>query len=272
MRGRRKSEDPGGPTGRMPLISGNWKMNLNHFEAIQTIQKLAYALAGDDYRHADVSVHPPFTDLRSVQTVLQADDVPIALGAQNCHTDDAGAFTGEVSASMLAKLDVSYVIVGHSERRALFGEADAVVNAKARAVLRQHMTPIVCVGETLDQRRAGDAHAVVGAQVQGSLEGLDPAVVAKLVVAYEPVWAIGTGETATPADAQGMCAHVRALVQRQWGSEAAATVRIQYGGSVKPSNASDLMAQPDIDGALVGGASLDAADFARIVNYRLYAV
>ena len=272
MRGRRKSEDPGRPSGRMPLISGNWKMNLNHFEAIQTIQKLAYALAGDDYRHVDVSVHPPFTDLRSVQTVLQADDVPIALGAQNCHTDDAGAFTGEVSASMLAKLDVSYVLVGHSERRALFGEADAVVNAKARAVLRQGMTPIVCVGETLEQRRAGDAHAVVGAQVQGSLEGFDPAVVGKLVVAYEPVWAIGTGETATPADAQDMCAHVRALVERKWGSEAAATVRVQYGGSVKPSNASDLMAQPDVDGALVGGASLDAADFARIVNYRLYAV
>ena len=290
MRGRRRSGGPGSGEagraagrdrasggggrpagGRKPLISGNWKMNHNHFEAIQTIQKLDYALARDDYGHVDVSVHPPFTDLRSVQTVLQADDVPIALGAQDCHTHDAGAFTGEVSAAMLAKLDVSYVIVGHSERRALFGETDGLVNAKARAVLRHGMVPIVCVGETVDQRRAGQAHAVVAAQVEGSLDGLDGAAVGGLVVAYEPVWAIGTGETATPADAQDMCGHVRSLVSGRWGSEAAASLRIQYGGSVKPSSAPDLMEQPDIDGALVGGASLDAADFARIVNHRLYA-
>ena len=257
--------------GSRPLISGNWKMNHNHFEAIQTIQKLAYALNRDDYRHVDVSVHPPFTDLRSVQTVLQADDVPIALGAQDCHPEDAGAFTGEVSAAMLAKLDVSYVIVGHSERRALSGDGDEVVNAKARAVLRHGMVPIVCVGETLEQRRAGQARDVVAGQVAGSLDGLDRDVVGGLVVAYEPVWAIGTGETATPADAQDMCGHVRSLVERGWGSDAATAVRIQYGGSVKPSNAPDLMEQPDIDGALVGGASLDAADFARIVNHRLYA-
>ena len=272
MRGRGKTGDRGEPEGRKPLISGNWKMNHNHFEAIQTIQRLAYGLDRDDYRHVDVSVHPPFTDLRSVQTVLQADDVPIALGAQDCHSQDSGAFTGEVSAAMLAKLDVSYVIVGHSERRALFGETDEVVNAKARAVLRHAMTPIVCVGETVDQRRAGEAHQVVASQLQGSLEGLDAAVVAKLVVAYEPVWAIGTGETATPRDAQGMCAHVRSLVGEHWGSAAAQTVRVQYGGSVKPANAPDLMEQPDIDGALVGGASLDATDFARIVNHRHYAV
>ena len=277
MRGRRKL--PGGETaaggrrapGRVPLISGNWKMNHNHFEAIQTIQKLAYALNRDDYRHVDVSVHPPFTDLRSVQTVLQADDIPIALGAQDCHPEDAGAFTGEVSAAMLAKLDVSCVIVGHSERRGLFGETDELVNAKARAVLRHGMVPIVCVGETVEQRRAGQAHDVVARQLAGSLDGLDAEVVGKLVVAYEPVWAIGTGETATPADAQDMCSHVRLLAADRWGSDAAASLRIQYGGSVKPSNAPDLMEQPDIDGALVGGASLDAADFARIVNYRLYA-
>ena len=276
MRGRRKSagsEPAAGArraTGRMPLISGNWKMNHNHFEAIQTIQKLAYALNRDDYRQVDVSVHPPFTDLRSVQTVLQADDIPIALGAQDCHPADAGAFTGEVSTAMLAKLDVAYVIVGHSERRGLFGETDELVNAKARAVLRHDMVPIVCVGETVEQRRAGQAHAVVAGQLAGSLDGLDAEVVGRLVVAYEPVWAIGTGETATPADAQDMCNHVRSLVTQRWGSPAAASLRIQYGGSVKPSNAPDLMEQPDIDGALVGGASLDAPDFARIVNYRLY--
>ena len=205
-------------------------MNHNHFEAIQTIQKLAYALNRDDYRHVEVSVHPPFTDLRSVQTVLQADDVPIALGAQDCHPEDAGAFTGEVSAAMLAKLDVSYVIVGHSERRGLFGETDEVVNAKARAVLRHGMAPIVCVGETVEQRRAGQAHYVVSGQLAGSLDGLDAGVVGELVVAYEPVWAIGTGETATPADAQDMCAHVRAQVADGWGSGAAAGLRVQYGG------------------------------------------
>ena len=273
MRPRRNTggrDEPAG--GRKPLISGNWKMNHNHFEAIRTIQKLAYALNSDDYRHVDVSVHPPFTDLRSVQTVLQADDIPIALGAQDCHSEDAGAFTGEVSAAMLAKLDVSYVIVGHSERRGLFGDTDEVVNAKARAVLRHGMVPIVCVGETIDQRRAGQAHDVVSGQLAGSLDGLDPPVVGKLVVAYEPVWAIGTGETATPADAQDMCAHVRSRVADRWGSQAAADLRVQYGGSVKPSNAPDLMEQPDIDGALVGGASLDATEFARIVNHRLYAV
>ncbi len=284
MRARRKSPGPERPVSaanksgsgsrggdsRKPLISGNWKMNHNHFEAIQTIQKLAYALNRDDYRHVEVSVHPPFTDLRSVQTVLQADDIPVALGAQDCHRNDAGAFTGEVSAAMLAKLDVSYVIVGHSERRALFGETDETVNAKARAVLRHNMTPIVCVGETLEQRQAGDAREVVSAQIAGSLDGLDAAVVGALVVAYEPVWAIGTGETASPGDAQDMCAHVRSQVADGWGSEAAAGLRVQYGGSVKPANAPDLMEQADIDGALVGGASLDAAEFARIVNHRLY--
>ena len=268
--GRGSAAAGGSAPGRMPLISGNWKMNHNHFEAIRTIQKLAYALNTDDYRYVDVSVHPPFTDLRSVQTVLQADDIPIALGAQDCHTADSGAFTGEVSAAMLAKLDVAYVIVGHSERRALFGEDDQLVNTKAQAVLRHGMVPIVCVGETIEQRRTGQAHDVVAGQLTGSLDGLDAEVVARLVVAYEPVWAIGTGETATPADAQDMCSHVRSLVADRWGSDAAAALRIQYGGSVKPSNAPDLMEQTDIDGALVGGASLDAADFARIVNYRLY--
>lgn len=255
---------------RRPLISGNWKMNHNHLEAIQTVQKLAYAIEKDDYETVDVSVHPPFTDLRSVQTVLQADQIPISLGAQNTHQSEKGAFTGEVSAPMLAKLDVAYVIVGHSERRELFGESDATVNAKARAVLAAGMTPIVCVGETLDERTAGNAEARVTEQLAGSLAGLKADAVGGLVIAYEPIWAIGTGETATPADAQQMCAHVRAQVEGSVGAAAAASVRIQYGGSVKPGNAPELMAQPDVDGALVGGASLDADEFARIVKYRLY--
>lgn len=256
---------------RMPLISGNWKMHLNHFEAIRMIQKLAYALTSDDYKHCEVSIHPPFTDLRSAQTVLEADDIPIALGAQDCHSEDSGAFTGEVSPAMLSKLNVSYIIVGHSERRALFGETDEVVNTKARAVLRHKMTPIVCVGETLEQRRDGTATAVVADQLRASLDGFQSDTVSGLVIAYEPIWAIGTGETATPGDAQEMCAHIRELVRKQWGSSAAESVRIQYGGSVKPSNAADLMAESDIDGALVGGASLDPADFHRIITYRHYA-
>ena len=257
---------------RKLLISGNWKMHHNHFQAIQTIQKLSYALTSEDYASVDVSVHPSFTNLRSVQTVLGADDIPIALGAQDCHPDDEGAFTGEVSAAMLAKLEVAYVIVGHSERRQIFGETDETVNAKARAALRHQMTPIVCVGETLDERRSGQAQDRVADQVAGSLAGLDGAAVAGLVIAYEPIWAIGTGETATPGDAQSMCEHVRTRVAAGWGADAAALVRIQYGGSVKPANAADLMACPDVDGALVGGASLDPDDFARIVNYRLYAI
>ena len=255
---------------RKPLISGNWKMNHNHFEAIQTVQKLAYAIEKDDYEACDVSVHPPFTDLRSVQTVLQADKIPVSLGAQNVHQAEKGAFTGEVSAGMLDKLDVKYVIVGHSERRELFGETDEVVNAKATAVLHAGMTPIVCVGETLEERREGRAQARVTEQLAGSLAGLKPETVEDIVIAYEPIWAIGTGETATPGDAQEMCAHIRSQVAETFGAKAASSVRIQYGGSVKPGNAPELMAQPDIDGALVGGASLDAEDFARIVKYRIY--
>ena len=255
---------------RTPLISGNWKMHHDHFEAIRTVQKLAYALSPEDYDEVDVSVHPPYTDLRSVQTVLQADDIPISLGAQNCHFEDKGAFTGEVSCPMLAKLDVTYVIVGHSERREIFGETDEIVNRKAKAVLTNSMTPIVCVGETLEERSAGQAEAKVAGQIAGSLDGLSADVVGGLVIAYEPIWAIGTGETATPDDAQQMCGHIRNLVADAWSADAAASVRIQYGGSVKPGNAPELMGQPDIDGALVGGASLDADDFARIVNYRLY--
>lgn len=255
---------------RKPLISGNWKMNHNHLEAIQTVQKLAYGIEKDDYEAVEVSVHPPYTDLRSVQTVLQADGIPISLGAQDTHEAPHGAFTGEVSAPMLAKLDVAYVIVGHSERRDAFGETDELVNAKLQAVLAAGMTPILCVGETLDERAAGQAEGRVAEQLGGSLAGLKSDAVADMVIAYEPIWAIGTGETATPADAQQMCAYVRSRIASQFGDRAAASVRIQYGGSVKPGNAPELMAQPDVDGALVGGSSLDADDFARIIKYRLY--
>ena len=254
---------------RKPLISGNWKMHKNHFEAIQTVQKLSYALTKDDYEDVDVSVHPPFTDLRSVQTVLEADNIPIALGAQHCHWEDTGAFTGEVSPPMLAKLNVKLVIVGHSERRELFGEQDVHVNRKLRAILASGMTPILCCGETLEEREAGTTESKVTGQVLAGLDGVSAEQVAGLVIAYEPIWAIGTGRTATAEDAQAVCATIRGVVGEKYGEAAAAAVRIQYGGSVKPSNAAELMGQPDIDGALVGGASLDADDFARIVTYRL---
>lgn len=257
------------PDERRPLISGNWKMHHNHFEAIQTVQKLAYRLAKDDYAAVDVSVHPPFTDLRSIQTLLQSEDIPIALGAQHCHWEEKGAFTGEVAPAMLAKLDVTYVIVGHSERRELFGETDEMVNQKVRAVVKNAMTPILCVGETLDEREADGTEEKVAGQVRAGLAGLSREQVAAVVIAYEPIWAIGTGRTATPDDAQATCALVRSTVAEVAGPDAAASVRIQYGGSVKPGNAAELMAQPDIDGALVGGASLDADDFARIVQWRL---
>ena len=253
--------------GRKPLISGNWKMHHNHLEAIQVVQKLSYALKDEDYAAVDVSVHPTFLSLRSVQTVILSDKLKMSLGAQNCHWEDHGAFTGEVSAGMLAKLEVSYVIVGHSERRELFGETDEMVNKKAKAVYGAGMTPILCVGETLDEREAGGAEAKVDGQVRAGLAGLTEEQVAGMVVAYEPIWAIGTGRTATADDAQAMCALIRTTVADVAGA-ASSSIRIQYGGSVKPTNTAELMAQPDIDGALVGGASLDPDDFSRIVRYR----
>ncbi|MGE3620927.1 MAG: triose-phosphate isomerase [Acidimicrobiia bacterium] len=257
-------------SGRRPLISGNWKMHHNHFEALQLVQKLHYLLAPEDYDATDVSVHPPFTDLRTVQTFLMGEKqpVPIALGAQNCHWEVSGAFTGEISPLFLAKLDVHYVIAGHSERRQLFGEDDEVVRRKVGAILAAGMTPILCVGETLEEREQGTTEAKVRGQVEAGLSGLPSAQVAGLVVAYEPIWAIGTGRTASSADAQDVCALVRSVVRERFGAEAADGLRVQYGGSVKPANAAELMAQADIDGALVGGASLDADDFSRIVRFR----
>ena len=255
------------PGPRRPLISGNWKMNLTHLEAIAVVQKLAVSLGRAHQDRVDVSVHPPFTALRSVQTLLDADSIPIALGAQDVFWEERGAYTGAISPVMLAKLNVSYVIVGHSERREYFGETDEMVNKKAAAVLRGAMTPILCIGETLAEREAGETEAKVVGQFRAGLAGLDAASVANLVVAYEPIWAIGTGRTATPEDAQGVCGVVRATVAAGFGGDAGARVRIQYGGSVNSSNIADLMGQPDIDGALVGGASLDAAEFARIVTF-----
>ncbi len=251
---------------RKPLISGNWKMHLNHFEAIALVQKLSYLLDKDVYDKVDVSVHPPFTDLRSVQTLLDADRIPMALGAQHCHWEEKGPFTGEVSPAFLAKLNVRYCIVGHSERRQLFGATDQVVERTLMAVLRHGMTPVLCVGETLEEREAGETLDKIDLQVRAALHGLSPTQVGGLVVAYEPIWAIGTGRTASPADAQEACAAIRALVGKLHGDEAAAAVRVQYGGSVKPDNAAELLSQPDIDGALVGGASLEAEGFADIVR------
>ncbi len=257
------------PEPRKPLISGNWKMHHNHFEALTTVQKLSYNLTKDDYAAVDVSVHPPFTDLRTIQTTIDADKLAIILGAQHCHWEEKGAFTGEIAPPMLEKLQVEYVIVGHSERRELFGETDEDVNRKVKAILKHDMTPILCCGETLEEREAGSTEDKVGGQVRAGLAGVAKDAVAGLVIAYEPIWAIGTGHTASSEDAQAVCAHVRQVVGEAFGADAAAAVRIQYGGSVKPANAPELMAQPDIDGALVGGASLDADEFARIVQYRL---
>lgn len=253
---------------RKPIISGNWKMHHNHFEAIQTVQKLHYRLESDDYDAVEVTVHPPFTDIRSIQTLIEADKMKIGLGAQNCHWEEKGAFTGEIAPPMLAKLDVGHVIVGHSERRELFGETDDTVNLKLKAVIANKMTPIMCCGETLEERDQGMAESKVEGQVREGLAGLSAQMVADMVIAYEPIWAIGTGKTATSEDAQAMCAKVRSVVAEIHGADAASGVRVQYGGSVKPGNIVELMAQPDIDGALVGGASLDADQFAAIVQYR----
>ena len=252
---------------RKPLISGNWKMNLNHFEAIQTVQKLNYLIPKETFEDVDVSVHPPFTDLRSVQTVIGADGLDLLLGAQHCHHSDAGAFTGEVSPAFLAKLNVKFVIAGHSERREIFGETDEMVNRKVAAIQHFGMVPILCVGETLDEREAGGTEAKVLGQVEAGLRGRSDEQIASLVIAYEPIWAIGTGRTATAADAQTVCESIRAKVGELADAATAEAVRIQYGGSVKAGNATELMAQPDIDGALVGGASLDPDEFARIVQF-----
>jgi len=231
------------------------------------VQKLGYRLEPGDYDRVDVVVCPPFTSLRSVQTVIEADYLRIALGAQNCHDEDKGAFTGEISPVMLSKLGVAYVIVGHSERRHIFGEDDETIARKVKAVLAHGMTPILAVGETLDQREAELTEEIIGGQLRAGLAGLDASTVASLVVAYEPVWAIGTGRTATDDQAAEAIGFLRDQVRSGWGEDAAESVRILYGGSVNPGNIAGLMAKRDIDGALVGGASLDPDSFASLVRY-----
>jgi triosephosphate isomerase len=252
---------------RKDLIAGNWKMNATHLEAIQMVQKLGYRLDPGDYDRVDVVVCPPFTALRSVQTVIETDYLRIQLGAQNVYWEPQGAFTGEISAPMLARLGVKWVVVGHSERRHIFGEDDSMVARKLRAVLANGMTPIVAVGETLEQREQEITEQVIGTQLRGALQGLDAATVGSLVMAYEPVWAIGTGRTASNEQAADAIGYLRRLVGEGWGAPAADAVRILYGGSVTPGNIAGLMAKRDIDGALVGGASLDPDKFASIVRY-----
>ncbi|KRF11628.1 triosephosphate isomerase [Nocardioides sp. Soil797] len=255
--------------GRTPLMAGNWKMNLNHQEAVVLVQKLAWTLSDKrhDYGKVEVVVVPPFTDLRSVQTLVDGDRLSVKYGAQDVSTQDSGAYTGEISASMLAKLGCSYVVVGHSERRSLHGETDELVNAKAKQALAAGMTPIVCVGEGLEVRQADEHVAFTLAQVDGSLAGLTAEQVSELVIAYEPVWAIGTGEVATPDDAQEVCAAIRGRIREVHGEAAAESVRVLYGGSVKAANIAAIMEKSDVDGALVGGASLQAEEFGGVCRF-----
>lgn len=261
-------------TTRTPLMAGNWKMNLDHHQATHLVQKLAWTLndAKHDFNSVEVVVVPPFTDLRSVQTLVDADKLDIGYGAQDLSAHDSGAFTGEISAGMLARLGASYAVIGHSERRQHHQEDDALVGAKARAALAADITPIICVGEGLEVRTAGEQVPYTLAQVNGALEGISAEDVARSVIAYEPVWAIGTGEVATPEDAQEVCAAIRARIGELYSTDTAAAVRILYGGSVKSANAAALMSESDVDGALIGGASLDADEFAGIVRYQHHAV
>jgi len=253
---------------RTPLMAGNWKMNLNHLEAIAQVQAIAFSLTDDDYAAVEVAVCPPFTDIRSVQTLVDADKLRLVYGSQDVSAQDSGAYTGEVSGSMLAKLGCTYAIVGHSERRQYHHETDEVVNSKAVAAFRHDLVPILCIGEEKDIREAGTHVAHTLSQLDGSMSGIPAEQAARIVIAYEPVWAIGTGLTATPDDAQEMCGAIRARLAELYSSDLADGVRILYGGSVKAGNAAGIMAQPDVDGALIGGASLDADEFVGIIRYR----
>jgi triosephosphate isomerase len=253
---------------RRPIVAANWKMHKTHLEAIQAVQKLSYLLDRDDADQVEVVICPPFTALRSIETLIDSDRLPYGLGAQDVHFEEQGAYTGEVSPGMLEALRVSYVIVGHSERRELFGEDDATVNRKVQAVFAHGMTPILCVGETLDEREAGATESKVTGQIDRDLRAVSAEDAARLVVAYEPIWAIGTGRNALPDDAGQVVGLIRQTLASMYSSELAEGVRIQYGGSVKPGNIRDFMAHPEIDGALVGGASLDPEEFALIVKHR----
>jgi triosephosphate isomerase len=249
---------------RKTLIAGNWKMNLNHLEAIALVQKLAFALPEKYYKKVDVAVLPPFTHIRSIQTMIDGDELLITHGAQDLSPEDSGAYTGDVAGPMLAKLGCSWVVVGHSERREVHHEDDALVNAKVRAALRNGLTPILCVGEGLPIREQGGHVAHCTGQLDAALAGVDAEQVASMVVAYEPIWAIGTGRNATPKDAQEVCAALRGRVVERYDESIAESLRVLYGGSVKSNNIGELVAEADVDGALVGGASLDADEFAKL--------
>ncbi len=249
---------------RKPLIAGNWKMNLNHFEAIALVQKIAFSLPDKYFDKVDVAVIPPFTDLRSVQTLVDGDKLRLTYGAQDISQHDSGAYTGEISGAFLAKLGCRYAVVGHSERRSYHNEDDALVAAKAAAALRYQLTPIICIGEHLEVREAGEHVSHCQDQLRGSLAGLSAEQIGATVIAYEPVWAIGTGRVASAADAQEVCAAVRKELGSLASSQIADTVRVLYGGSVNAKNIGDIVAQEDVDGALVGGASLDAEQFATL--------
>jgi triosephosphate isomerase len=254
-------------TARRPLMAGNWKMNLNHLEAIALVQKLAFSLNPKDVEDVEVVFLPPFTDIRSVQTLIDGDKLAFGFGAQDLSVHDGGAYTGEIAGSMLSKLGCTYVLAGHSERREYHAEDDAVVNAKVKAALRHGLVPILCVGEGLDVRQAGQAVAHCVAQLDAALDGVPADKARSLVLAYEPVWAIGTGEVATPADAQEVCGALRNRLADLYSGDLADGVRVLYGGSVKASNVVGIMAQDDVDGALIGGASLDPEELVRIVRY-----
>jgi triosephosphate isomerase len=249
-------------------MAGNWKMNENHLEAIALVQKLAFTLTDRDFDLVEVAVLPPFTALRSVQTLIEGDKLRIRYGAQDLSPHDSGAYTGDISGPMLAKLGCAYVLAGHSERRQYHAETDQLVNAKVQAALRWGLTPVLCLGEPLETRRSGGQVGHCMAQLDGGLKGIPADTVAGMVIAYEPIWAIGTGEVATPQDAQEMTSAIRSRISEIHDAETALSVRILYGGSVKPDNIAPIMAQPDVDGALVGGASLDAGQFAQICRYR----
>ncbi|RCS63072.1 triose-phosphate isomerase [Microbacterium sp. JB110] len=253
---------------RTPLIAGNWKMNLDHLQTVALIQKLHWSLkdAKHEFDSVDVAVFPPFTDLRSAQTLIDADKIPFALGAQDLSAHDSGAYTGEVSGEFLAKLEVQQVIIGHSERREYHAEGDDVVQAKVQAALKHGLVPVICVGETQEELDEHGASAVPVAQLRKALEGVEPG--ADIVVAYEPVWAIGTGQVATPEQAQDVCQKLRGVISEVAGDETAAATRILYGGSVKAANIASFMREPDVDGALVGGASLKVDEFASIIRFR----
>ena len=255
---------------RKPLMAGNWKMNLNHLEAIAVAQKLVYGLEDKDYDAVDVAVIPPFTDIRSIQTLVDGDRLRLLYGAQDLSPENSGAFTGDISGSMLKKLGCTYVVIGHSERRGIHNETDSLINRKIKAALANELTPIFCVGEELPVRESGMHVSHVVRQVRAGLEGFTKPELKKIAIAYEPVWAIGTGKTATPEDAQEVCAAIREEIENIGSVEIAANMRILYGGSVKSSNIVEIMKKDDVDGALIGGASLDPEELAKIVKF--YAV